>query len=737
MLFLFEMSIATTTTSSTLNKKLIILFAIVVCTVYVLFVSTKFTIGVIRRFNEKGSTPDLFAGEQLIPRYRDDNVGTTSRLVLFDEQAIFYNDIDHTDVGNSDKNARIFVSGRDCLQTPLTLCTIGAEGIADTCNLCIQASARCVHYDRPVSLHELTSDLDRPNIDPVLVVPRNASKSEGYCTPLLSNVTGNERTLEPCNPSTCIRYLAKPSLDATGYMFVRRCINDAIFTQRVPLDSDCDVPVSCESTGGKSVNYNMHAQFDISDVECDQCPLGTKFIIDPISRLPICTRKTFIELTSQEADSLLPKIPPGLATLDVDSHPAIDVRIKQLFEDSPNRSLLDPCAFDPLTGEVWSNMDLCELVYACVYDGDDDDDTESPRIYYCKSDSLETIAVIQTESILTNNTNGAYPNACIRVVDKNQESTIPLEVIEYWNSLVNNKDNDGDDENQAGKKQSLAPPTTGTLVSASLNKGYDWQGTGTISRRLKIMINALINMSNVVNVFVDDPQTDVFTGKYGARKFTRMAKHPGDGGVGGEACALYALRNDGAGSSNDKVPAYPRLDTKSVQIAVVFYNFHYPTHHKGPFTRRGASATTEYGYNGLPVIYLFGIGFLSDILTGQRDNRKVGVLECKDIGRLANAPYEGKLFFFQEIGNIELVGFRDLLYSCFVACRSPVDPTRLPVVPNLFQTPPSNPDPNYAFTTSVLAIDEQNVIYSTWLGNPDDVPSYLNSLPSKPDHKLW
>lgn len=735
------MSIATTTTtSSTLNKKLIILFAIVVCTVYVLFVSTKFTIGVIRRFNEKGSTPDLFAGERCVPRYRDDNVGSTSRVVLFDEQAIFYNDIDHTVVGNSDQ----FVSGRDCLQKPLTSCTIGAEGIADTCNLCIQASARCVHYDRPVSLHELTYDWDRPNKDPVLIVPRNTSKSEGYCTPLLSNATGNERTLEPCNPSTCIRYLAKPALDATGYMFVRRCTNDAIFTQRVPLDSDCDVPVSCESTGGKSVNYNMHAQFDISDVECDQCPLGTKFIIDPISRLPICTRKTFIELTSQEADSLLPKIPPGLATLDVDSHPAIDVRIKQLFEDSPNRSLLDPCAFDPLTGEVWSNMDLCELVSACVYDDDGDDTksslSKSPRVYYCKSNSLETVAVIQTESILTNNTNGAYPNACIRVVDKNQESAIPLEVIEYWNSSVNNnnnsKDDGGDDENRVGKKQSLAPPTTGTLVSASLNDGYDWQGKGTISRRLKIMINALINSSDVVNVFVDNPQTDVFTGKYGARKFTRMAKHSGDGGVGGEACALYALRNDGAGSSNDKIPAYPRLDTKSVQIVVVFYNFHYPTHHEGPFTRRGAAATTEYGYNGLPVIFLSGIGFLSDIMSGRSDNRKVDLLECKDIGRLANAPYERNLFF-PGFSKIEMFGFKDLLYSCFVACRSPVDPTRLPVVPNIFQTPPSNPDPDYAFTTSVLAIDEQNVIYSTWLGNPDDVPSYLNSLPSKPEHNLW
>lgn len=671
---------------------------IYICVIIILLKSVQKIIDLLNAINIASSSQNTRDDEQTIARYK--NRGEISQY--FDESII---------IGYpTTSSGTTVIEGNKC-SDKFFQCTIGEVGLSDVCNQCVETNARCIHYDSPVRIRDFyTGEFIG---DPY---PANTNSNLGYCTPFESRTRNNEQELKSCNSNTGKRYLAKMSKYSSGYMMVCVCNDDLFFTQKIPLTSDCIVPQACERTGGTTTGFDFRTNdFEIEKLRCENCPLGTHFKRDPITKIPRCVPKKFTELTVNEADVLLPPTPANIRKLIVGQSDFIrsDIRDKFVHKD---RTLYDPCSYDPITGEIFTEIQ-CNLYRS------------SSGINYCASADLSIIAVIQSDTILAQN-DSLYPNACMRVWNNDKDRPPPVEIVEFWN---------------APKSDSkLSAPKTGSMVKFNMEPGFPVDSKFNNSYALAFIVNSLINNSKKIFVARERKNFNVMrlVDRYSARMLERYEKSVGLGGRGGGGGGGSSPSSENfhiIRESDYELRRIPFSDKKPIQIFIVFYNARYPNDHVASSFIK-STPRYELGEGKLPGI-AESVGTLLLPTPRVYDNRIIDLLPCENIGRLSSAfSLSGYYSFDLKYTNIDFTNFQDRLFNSFVSCVPPQSmASSFPIVPNAFIENPMSKEQYlpYMYLTCVLAIDHSGTVYSIWLGDFSDISKYIGRLPSTPQVNLY
>ncbi|KAL1460456.1 hypothetical protein WDU94_012438 [Cyamophila willieti] len=518
-----------------------------------------------------------------LPEYRPLVHG--ERLVLFDETVGFSRRAATTAAHDDDVAVN---GGKDCT-TRLVECIVGKTGLDNVCNTCLQASARCIHYDTPVSLHGFSQN-------ETTLYPANSSLHKGYCTPVVDTRVSSTHTLKQCNQSTGNRLLAKLNEAAVGYTFLCKCINEEIFTQKIQLMSDCDVPVLCEKTGGITIGYDMSKHFTFDSLDCTECPIGTMSRRNPNTGLPACVSKGFGELTSEEYALLVPTAPFGVRHLSL-SDDSIDPEYAKLFTHS-NRTLYDPCSYDPLTGETFG-VNQCALTYTTPISHG------ANCIYYCTTYDPTLATVLQSESYLRGNTNGAYPSACVRVIPASASKL--AEIVEYWN---------GTPWSASENKTDLI--VTSPMVGTAFSRNVYNNNSSSVSGSIKFLVDVLITNAQMLYVWSDN--VEEISGINNMHHMIRYSKNK----LGGDYSVMFKQNTTGAN--------YPLIVTSfdmlsKLNVVVVAYNARVPN--AALVNPIRSHVHSEYGDFGLPCVRMmsgFPIPYVGT-------NEAIPVPQCSQIGR--------------------------------------------------------------------------------------------------------
>ena len=567
----------------------------------------------------------------------------------------------------------IHLDGLDCLHQKVE-CTIGSSGIANSCSLCLQNSAKCVHYSTSVRVVDKLHNR-------ITTYAKNSSPDRGYCTPLESSSADSTDSvsLNPCHPSTGIRYLMKLNPKSEGYTFICKCKDDNFFTQIVPLMTDCNQPVSCEKTGGKLGSYDWEEEFNPQTVTCVDCPTGMKPGRASGSNYPICVYKTFGELTKEEALQSLPPIPKNLRLLNVGTSEALAPGVKLGFTYPNERDIPDPCSYDPFTGELFSDQQ-CRLANARMTPGED-------RIYYCQTLDIALLA-IRTDNDYLQNNGGRYPNACIRILPERIDAAHEhAQIVEYWN-VPKEERSHGDSHADDAKKKQFVLPTTGVRLGLdTLLKLHP-----DLLYPLHLLVKALVHNSDLLWIRSKEPNVN-----YGAGEMQRVRN---------------IHRNIGD------------------EIFLFAYNASYPANHQGvvlfPYQEY---PLMELGTAGMPGTKRFGpVPYLLK-------NVMLKCPRCENIGSYKNGFSDSRPNE-KDLGMLTLADFERMLYQAYVACQSGKD-SRVPIIPNHGLTPGVH-FRDYVYSTACLLIySRRKFLRSIWLGDEKDLSTYLTRLPGLPSEKLF
>lgn len=302
--------------------------------------------------------------------------------------------------------------------------------VLQTCLLtrpCPNPRERCIHIKEAFKLVRRNTASGGDSID-ADTYPPNANTFEGYCMtiPVKSNAQAKRKTnkqelplpLHPCNTNTGERIITRT---VTGTYEVNCiCKHPDIITQRIPLVSDCNVPVAC--SGGLLVGphwWNQYIRVDImNDLSCEQCPEDSVADRDPSTNKPICRKRTFVE---KEVDDVYPSNFPLLPI----THPAIAKEHAEHFIYSTKRHVPNPCAFDFFSRQPFTKNE-CELA-----------STADQQIYFCKSNDLTVVTVQADDDYLRGNA-GKWANGCFKFTEHSKY--VDHAIAEYYNVPVDGKD---------------------------------------------------------------------------------------------------------------------------------------------------------------------------------------------------------------------------------------------------------------------------------------------------------
>lgn len=283
---------------------------------------------------------------------------------------------------------------------------------------CSDPKTRCVHMSGEFKV--VRSKTDKKISAAVLTYPPNKTIYEGYCLDAFSANADAKRqiqrplSLDSCNPNTAERMLFLADVKTTGYKIGCVCKYPDMFTQRIPLESDCDVPVACE--GGRLVGPNwMNAdgvRVDVvRELSCADCPIDAYPSRDASTGRPVCRRRTFAEKINDDS------YPKNFPLLSLDD-PAVEPAFAEKFSHPDKRSVPNPCAFDFFTTKPFTRGE-CEL--ARTADG---------SIFFCKSNDIG-VATLQADDDYLRGNGGRWANGCIRFTEN--ASRVDFALAEFYN----------------------------------------------------------------------------------------------------------------------------------------------------------------------------------------------------------------------------------------------------------------------------------------------------------------
>lgn len=727
-----------------------ILFAVVVIVLALVLHQIRAAQSVLTYLSDHSATIDVQLDNLrgTLAEYRP--LTSDERLVLFDETVGF----------THRPPANMVIAGQDCLKNVVE-CSVNEIGLGNACNMCLQASAHCIHYNQPVYLHTVEnnfnnskqqqksknrdSESDEAAASKVLY-PANSRPNKGYCTPLVVASTPNTSsgggdllptvTLKRCNQSTARRVLAKLTENAIGYTFLCQCLDERVFTQRVPLMSDCDLPVVCEKRGGTTAGYDMNKLFSFDQLTCDNCPIGTRPDRDALTNLPTCVAKGFAEMTAAEFNLLVPPAPRSIGTLPVTSD-AIDPSYASLFSHPNERTLYDPCSFDPITGKELQNWE-CSLTHTLVADKKD-------RIYFCTSHVLYLTTVLQSETYLRGNVDGRYPAACVRVIGPLASNV--AEIVEYWNggqwSGKENTESGRDylDVNAVRRHMVVPAPLSGIVFTRpAYNSGIIGSG---VAKAIRYLVDVMITHARVFYEWPTDKKKidERVTGDnriYGMHQMIRRTKFPVyifQSQYEADNNDTYFVHNEYAAPEDVEYPAIVNFEEliENYNVVLVAYNARAPNDSSDLTIRTIPS--NEFGDAGLPHIFmpapLTPLGVPIPYIGA---NKMKNIPSCSQIGRYTMLEIEEPALGFPNYPVLDII---TPLYTSFVTCSTSVD-DRFDglVVPNMLQTVGIT-GMDYKFSTSTLAFDSDGVAYAIWLGHRDHLSAYVEHLPAIPLENLY
>lgn len=293
--------------------------------------------------------------------------------------------------------------------------------------MCSNPYDRCIHFDADFKLM-----LDPKNRH--FTYSANENVNEGYCINVIlintdiqkkvvkSNSISNKAdniTIPVCNPNTGERILTKLN-KSHNFKIDCICKHPDIITQKIPLESDCDVPVAC--SGGTLIGpdwRNNKILVDIvEDLQCDNCPPDSFPDRNAETNYPICRHRTFAESTIDDVEMRPRLYPEGIPLLSL-SHPAIEPDFVKKFDKPHSRKVPNPCGFDILTNKIFYQNE-CELAH-----------TPDKSIYFCKSNDVGVLTVQISDDYLRGNS-GQWANGCFRYTD--DEIHTSYAVAEYYNT---------------------------------------------------------------------------------------------------------------------------------------------------------------------------------------------------------------------------------------------------------------------------------------------------------------
>lgn len=632
----------------------------------------------------------------------------------------------------------ITIDGPNCIEK-LVACSVVdpfKDTVVDKCLSCIQQNAKCIHYDVPVFVRDRTNKV-------VMTYPANKNVNEGYCTPIVDATGGSSSinsalindddnipkvsTLRECHPNTGLRNLTKLDTTEDSYIFTCSCIDSTFFTQEIPLMSNCSIPVSCENTGGKTPSDKVLTKdgspFVKNDIQCVDCPVGTRPDKDLFTGNPICVKKRYGELTHEEATALLPSftVDPSMI-YKVSEAEWLDDRIKKAFLLPDEREIINPCSIDPFTNIPFSltNTVACTLEHEPIED-----------VWYCNPGSGGVASLRRSHDVLKNN-NGKYSNGCFvfgpEKYNGARDSNV-LQIYEYWNSII-------------------PEPTLSDEKKEENKNVLQYFQFSLPTRGYRLEFNALLNHINSVPLRVLI-RSLILRGKHlwlRISDFSEVWKGP-------EATGQYdnfdMQRLDVVNVVDGYVyvkfvnSPYPVKISTDRLFLFVYDSGLFPYYHQYPIMKM-ESGTGEKGVAGIPAAlnwrYLQIANVALTLLPHIGRNHRIPLVSCYDIGSLIHSTFE----FADPIDPIhDILSVTDFTSgkngACFVSCYSKVD-RRLNIFPNYQRGGPSSDLSvvDYKYASSVIAFDRiSKTISNLWLENPKDIVLYLAELPKTPDRKLF
>lgn len=283
---------------------------------------------------------------------------------------------------------------------------------------------RCVHMNREFKVVHPRGDADIE----IATYPPNENVYEGYCveSSFKTNADAKRLILRPqivdeCNPNTAERVVfvssRRGATTTMSYKIGCVCKRPDIITQKIPFESDCDIPVACAVDGGRLTGghwWNRAVHVDIvDDLSCENCPVDAFPDRDPVTRRPLCRRRRYAELSVDDTASY----PDGFPLIPL-THPAIEPAFVDKFDRPEERRVPDPCAFDIFTLKPFTNGE-CRLA-----------ENENGTVYFCKSDDI-AVATIQIDDDYLLGNAGKWSNGCFRYTEDTRN--VAYAVAEFYN----------------------------------------------------------------------------------------------------------------------------------------------------------------------------------------------------------------------------------------------------------------------------------------------------------------